>query len=65
MHRAVAVAEADVAQLDAAPSRWSRCTGSVGSGTLGTWSRISKMRLAPAAAFCVTETMRLIDSSRV
>jgi hypothetical protein len=40
-------------------------TGCAGSGTLETWSRMSKMRLAPAAAFCVTETMRLIESSRV
>ncbi|CFP59501.1 Uncharacterised protein [Bordetella pertussis] len=42
-----------------------RCTGLCGSGTLETWSRMSKMRLAPAAAFCVTDTMRLIESRRV
>ena len=40
-------------------------TGLAGSGTLLLWSRMSKMRLAPAAAFCVTLTMRLIESSRV
>ena len=39
-------------------------TGCAGSGTFDTWSRMSKMRFAPAAAFCVTETMRLIESSR-
>ena len=31
---------------------------------LGLVSRISKMRLVPEAAFCVTDTMRLIESSR-
>ena len=51
------------------PSRCPRCqavlpTGRVGSGTLDTWSRMSKMRLAPAAAFCVIDTIRLIESSR-
>jgi hypothetical protein len=39
-------------------------TGLTGSGTLDTWSRISKIRLVPAAAFCVCETMRLMASSR-
>ena len=63
--RAVAVAEAHVAQLDAALHLRSIGTGCAGSGTLETWSRMSKMRLAPAAAFCVTETMRLMESSRV
>jgi hypothetical protein len=48
-----------------APCTWPASPGCAGSGTLETWSRMSKMRLAPAAAFCVTETMRLIESSRV
>jgi hypothetical protein len=48
-----------------APCTLASFTGWAGSGTLLTWSRMSKMRLAPAAAFCVTETMRLIESSRV
>ena len=46
------------------PSTLPSATGLAGSGTLDTWSRISKIRLAPAAAFCVTDTMRLIESSR-
>ena len=40
-------------------------TGRAASGTLETWSRMSKMRLAPAAAFCMKDTNRLIESSRV
>ena len=36
-----------------------------GSGTLETWSKISKIRFAPEAAFCVLETMRLMESRRV
>jgi hypothetical protein len=51
-------------ELDA-PLHLGQVLGLAGSGTLETWSRMSKMRLAPAAAFWVTETMRLIESSRV
>ena len=64
-HRAVAVAEADVGDLDAAPAPALDAPDSAARARCDTWSRMSKMRLAPAAAFCVTETMRLIESSRV
>ena len=50
--------------LDIQPGEMIGLVGHSGSGTLDTWSRMSKMRLAPAAAFCVTETMRLIESNR-
>ena len=59
-----AVTKADVLQFDFAAQApgW---TGRSGSGTLGTRSRISKIRSALTAAHCVAEKMRLIDSSRV
>ena len=61
---AIAVTEADAAQLDFAADS-SRVHRHAGSGTLGTRSRISKMRCELAAARCVIENIRLIDSSRV
>ncbi len=61
----VAVAEPHVADVDLAPHLREVHRAASGSGTLDTWSRMSKIRFAPAAAFCVTETMRLIESSRV
>ena len=64
-HFAGAVFEAQRRAARSRPFSRPGCTGTAGSATLGTRSRISKIRCAAAAARCVAETMKIIDSIRV